>query len=126
MLLNDRAEKPWIMLEQLVFDSETTGETHIVPKHFRHDGASLPAAVVLLPVAGPLLFMRYFGKGVFQGFREGTLHDWMRTPDENGQTPVPAKVAHMVFREALYAAGYPPDLCETYYAAVVAFNSGEP
>lgn len=118
MLLNDRAERPWIMLERLEFESETTGETYVVPKHFRHDGASVPAAIVLLPVVGQALFLRFFGKGIFHGFREGALHDWLRQQDH-----IPAKVAHLVFREALYAANYPPDLCEAYYTAVVAFNS---
>jgi hypothetical protein len=118
MLLNDRAKKPWIQLEKLEFYSETTGETYVVPKHFRHDGASVPAAIVAVPVVGPLLFLRFFGKGVFQGFREGVLHDWLRQ-----QPDIPAKVAHLIFREALYEAGYPSDLCENYYAAVKLFNS---
>jgi hypothetical protein len=118
MLLNDRHKKPWIMLDILEFYSETTGETYIVPKHFRHDGASIPALIVLLPVVGAALFLRFFGSGVFQGFREGALHDWLRQ-----QPDIPAKVAHLILREALYAAGYPPDLCESYYQAVVLFNS---
>lgn len=118
MLLNDRATKPWIMLEHLEFESETTGETYVVPRHFRHDGASIPAAIILLPIIGPLLFLRFFGRGLFLGFREGALHDWLRQ-----QPDILPKVAHLIFREALYAAGYPADLCESYYAAVVAFNS---
>jgi len=118
MLLNDRVFRPWVMLERLEFESVTTGETYVVPKHFRHDGASIPAAITLLPLVGIALFLRFFGEGVFQGFREGALHDWLRQ-----QPDIPAKVAHMVFREALYDAGYPPDLCEAYYAAVALFNS---
>jgi len=123
MLLNDRHRKPWIMLAPLVFDSELTGERYEVPTHFRHDGASIPRLIVLLPLVGTALFLRIFGKGVFMGFREGALHDWLRTPDKDGVYPVRAAVAHRIFREALYAAGYPPDLCEAYYAAVKLFNS---
>ena len=118
MLLNDRAERPFIMLERLEFYSETTGETYVVPKHFRHDGASVWAAVALIPIVGQLLFLRFFGKGVFLGFREGALHDWLRQ-----QPHIQAKVAHLIFREALYAANYQPDLCEAYYEAVKLFNS---
>ncbi len=118
MLLNDREERPFIMLERLEFESEITGETYVVPRHFRHDGASVPAALLLLPVVGTALFLRFFGKGVYQGFREGALHDWLRQQPE-----IPAKIAHLVFREALYAANYPPALCEAYYSAVKLFDS---
>lgn len=119
-LLNDRSMFPWITLEPLQYESELTGETYTVPRHFRTDGASLPAALVALPVMGQGLFLRYFGQGVFQGFKQGVLHDYLR---RGPNPPVPAHLAHRIFREALYAAGYPPDLCETYYAAVVLFNS---
>lgn len=119
-LLNDRSIFPWLTLAPLVYECELTGETYTVPKYFRTDGASLPAALVAVPLLGPALFLRYFGGGVFQGFKQGVLHDWLR---RGPNPPVPAAVAHRIFREALYAAGYPPDLCETYYAAVVAFNS---
>lgn len=118
MLLNDRAERPWIMLERMEFESELTGETYVVPRNFRHDGASIPAMIVLIPVVGAALFLRFFGKGVFLGFREGALHDWLRQ-----QPHIPAHLAHKIFREALRAAGYPEDMVSAYYAAVVAFNS---
>lgn len=116
MLLNDRAVFPWITLEPLVYMSSLTGETYTVPRHFRTDGASIPKALM---VVSPLA-MRYFGEGVWQGFKQGVLHDFLR---RGPNPPVPADVAHAVFREALYEAGYPDDLCESYYAAVVAFNS---
>jgi len=118
MLLNDRAAKPWAMLEKLEFYSEITGETYIVPKHFLTDLASVPKAIVLLPIIGLALFLRFFGSGVWLGAREGALHDWLRQ-----QPDIPAKVAHLIFREALYDAGYPEDLCENYYEAVRRFNS---
>jgi hypothetical protein len=117
-LLNDRTPFPWMTLEPLEYYSELTGETYTVPKYFRTDGASVPAAIVALPLVGPALFLRFFGQGVFQGFKQGVLHDWLRRTNV-----VPAAIAHRILREALYAANYPPDLCENYYAAVVAFNS---
>lgn len=123
-LLNDREQFPWITLAPLEYESELTGETYTVPAYFRTDGASLPAALVAVPVVGQALFLRYFGQGVFQGFKQGVVHDFLRRPDKvTGKTPVVAHVAHKIFREALYEAGYPEDLCETYYSAVVAFNS---
>lgn len=116
-LLNDRAKMPWQLIAPLEYEDPLTGEIYTVPKWFRTDGASLPAALVALPVIGQLLFIRYFGQGVFQGFREGVLHDYLLRSGV-----VPASVAHRVFRTALYEAGYSPDLVETYYAAVVAAN----
>lgn len=122
MLLDDRSEFPWITLEPLEYESELTGEIYTVPAHFRTDGASVPMAVGLLPGIGPALLARFFGQGVWQGFKQGVLHDYLRRK-KDGVTLVPAAVAHRIFREALYEAGYPPDLCETYYNAVVIFNS---
>lgn len=116
-LLNDRAPMPWQLIAPLEYADPLTGETYTVPKWFRTDGASLPAALVALPVIGQLLFLRYFGQGVFQGFREGVLHDYLLRSGI-----VPRRLAHRMFRTALYEAGYPPDLVETYYAAVVAAN----
>lgn len=117
MFLDDRGPFPWITLEYLAYESATTGETYVVPRHFRTDGASLPKALMLL---APPLAIRYFGSGVWKGFKQGVLHDYLR---RGPNPPVSAKVAHMIFREALYEAGYPEDMCEAYYAAVKAFNS---
>jgi hypothetical protein len=115
MLLNDRARYPWITLTPLEYESPLTGETYIVPKNFRTDGASVPKAIIAL---APPLALRYFGQGVWQGFKQGVLHDYLRRVDK-----MPANLAHSIFREAIYDAGYPPDLCENYYAAVRTFNS---
>jgi hypothetical protein len=121
--LDDRSEFPWITVEPLVYECELTGETYTVPKHFRTDGSSIPEAIALIPVVGQALFLRYFGPGgVFHGFKQGVLHDYLRRGDN---PPVPAAHAHRIFRAALYEAGYPPDLCETYYQAVVTFNSND-
>ena len=119
-LLDTRSIFPWITLSELVYECELTGETYVVPRHFRTDGASVPEALAAVPVVGQALFLRYFGQGIFHGFKQGVLHDWLRRGDS---PPVPAYVAHKIFREALYGAGYPEDLIENYYAAVVAFNS---
>lgn len=123
-LLNDREQFPFITLAPLEYESALTGEIYTVPAYFRTDGASLPAALVAVPVVGQALFLRYFGQGVFQGFKQGVLHDWLRRPDKaTGLPPVPAKVAHLIFREALTDSGYPDDLVSTYFAAVKLFNS---
>lgn len=121
MFLDDRNVFPWITLEPLIYESALTGEVYEVPRHFRTDGASIPQALILF---APPLASRYFGQGVWMGFKQGVLHDWLRRTDKaTGKPPVPAAVAHRLFREALYDAWYPPDLCETYYQAVRLFNS---
>lgn len=122
LLLNDREKYPWITLSPLVYESSLTGETYTVPKHFRTDGASIPKAIIAIPIIGQALALRYMGEGIWQGFKQGVLHDYLRRKDKDGNTPVPAYTAHRVFREALYEAGYPVDLCETYYSAVGSFN----
>lgn len=122
MLLNDREQFPWITLSPLVYESPLTGETYEVPKHFRTDGASIPKALIAIPIIGQALALRYFGEGVWQGFKAGVLHDYLRRKRKDGTRPVPANVAHKVFREALYEMGYPADLVENYYKAVTLFN----
>jgi hypothetical protein len=121
--LNDRSVFPWITTEPLVYESALTGGTYTVPRHFRTDGSSIPKALIALPVVGQGLALRFMGKGVWQGFKAGCLHDFLRRPDKAGRLPVPAYLAHRVFREALIDAGYPDDLVSAYYAAVVLFNS---
>ena len=121
MLLNDRGAYPWITLAPLVYESELTGDTYWIPENFMTDGSSVPRALILM---APPLAMRFMGQGVWMGFKSGCLHDFLRRPDKiTGETPVPAAVAHRVFRESLYESGYPPDLCESYYQAVRLFNS---
>ncbi len=86
----------------------------------RTDGASVPRSLILM---APPLAMRFMGQGVWQGFKQGVLHDWLRRPEKaTGKPPVPANVAHLVFREALIEADYPDDLVSAYYAAVKLFN----
>lgn len=120
-LLQDRTEYPWITLAPLVYESPLTGETYWVPENFRTDGSSVPRSLILM---APPLAMRFMGSGVWMGFKQGVLHDWLRRPDKaTGLPPVPAKVAHLVFREALIDAWYPPEVVSAYYAAVRLFNS---
>ena len=116
-LLNDRAEFPWITLEPLVYEAKD-GTIYTVPRHFRTDGATV-SPLLSVPVIGQALALRFFGEGVWQGFREGVLHDYLRRKRPDGTRPVPAAVAHRVFKEALEEAGYPYDLVESYYDAVV-------
>jgi hypothetical protein len=117
MLLNDRHEFPWISLRSLEYEDPVTGELYIVPNNFRTDGASVPKLLLLIPVIGQALALRFWGSGIWLGFREGVLHDYLIR-----YKIVPPRLAHRIFRTALYEAGYPPDLCELYYAAVVAAN----
>ena len=119
-LLNDRNVFPWITTRELAWFDPVTGKTFIVPKYFRTDGASIPMALSLVPIVGAALCMRFFGKGIWQGFKQGVLHDCLR---RGPNPPVPADVAHRIFRDALIEAGYPDDLVENYYAAVASFNS---
>lgn len=120
-MLSDRAQYPWILTAPLVYESEVLGDTVWVPENFLTDGSSVPRALILM---APPLAMRFMGSGVWQGFKQGVLHDWLRRPEKaTGKPPVPAKVAHLVFRESLTEAGYPDDLVSAYYAAVRTFNS---
>lgn len=119
-LLNDRTQFPWILTAPLVYESEVLGDTVWVPEHFLTDGSSVPRSLILM---APPLAMRFMGAGVWQGFKPGVVHDYLRRPGKDGKPPVPAKVAHLVFREALIEMGYPDDLVSSYYAAVVTFNS---
>lgn len=115
MLLNDRHEFPWISLRPLEYEDPITGSIFIVPKHFRTDGSSVPKYVMLLPP----LAMSIFGSGLWMGFREGVLHDYLLRFDI-----VAPSIAHRIFRTALYEAGYPAELCEIYYSAVRLANRG--
>jgi len=123
MLIDDRVQFPWFVLEPQQYECDLTGETYIIERGFRTDGSSVPVAIAAVPLVGAALVMRYFGGGVFKGFREGVLHDRLRRRDKDGNLLVPAHVAHKVFREALYKAKYPPDMVENYYRALVLFNS---
>ncbi len=123
MLIDDRAQFPWYVLESQQYECDLTGETYIVERGFRSDGSSVPIAISAVPIVGAALVSRYFGGGVFKGFREGVLHDRLRRKDKDGNTLVPAHVAHKVFREALYKGGYPEDMIENYYSALMLFSS---
>ncbi len=134
-LLDDRTEFPWLTTKPLAWHDPVLDRTFTVPKYFRTDGASIPIALAALPVLGQALVMRYFGGGIFQGFKEGVLHDMLRRKkavlDDAGNVVghhpaiIPAADAHRIFREALIAGGYPDDLVENYYSAVKTFNSND-
>lgn len=134
LFLDDRSQFPFITTASCSWKDPETGEIHTIPKNFRTDGASLPIALSALPVVGPALVMRYFGHGVFMGFKEGVLHDYLRRRPAiwegdkivgYGEPPVPALVAHEKFNRALTEAGYPDDMIENYVAAVRAFNTND-
>lgn len=124
-LLNQRGTFPWLTLAERRWEDPETGEIHTIPKYFRTDGSSVPEAIIAVPLIGQGLAMRFLENGMWLGFDEGVLHDYLRRPDKITMLPpIPAKMAHIKFRRALYER-YPdmPDLCEYYYSAVVAFNS---
>lgn len=123
MLVSDRHRLPWILTEKLVYESPLTGDEYEIPRHFRTNLVSMPKMLAALPGIGGFAVLKFMGEGVWMGAREAVLHDWLRTRNRSGDLPVPAMVAHRVFREALYGANYAPDMIELYYAAVVNFNS---
>lgn len=124
MLVSDRHRLPWILTEQLIYESPLTGEEYIIPRHFRTNLVSMPKMVAALPGIGSFVVLKFLGQGVWMGAREAVLHDWLRTPDKRWRNlPVPPIVAHRVFREALYTSNYSPEMIELYYQAVVTFNS---
>lgn len=123
MLVSDKHKLPWILTEKLIYDSPLTGEEYEIPRHFRTNLVSMPKIVAALPGIGGYFVYKYLKQGIWLGAREAVLHDWLRTRDRWGNLPVPAKIAHKIFREALYQADYEPEMIETYYQAVVLFNT---
>lgn len=82
----------------------------------------MPKMLAALPGIGGFTVLKFMGEGIWMGAREAVLHDWLRTPNKQGELPVPPMVAHRIFREALYNADYNPEMIELYYQAVVTFN----
>ena len=121
-LLDDRSVFPWITLAPLEYESKD-GTIYTVPRHFRTDFASVPKALMAIPIVGQALAMRFFGNGTWLGVKPAVLHDWARRKRPDGTLPMPAADAHKLFKEALEEAGYPDDLVENYYEAVRRFNS---
>lgn len=122
-LVDEHDEFPWAAAADMRWIDPETGEVHTVRRGFRTDGSSNPKALMAVPLIGQFLAMRHFGNGIWRGFAAGALHDSLRRPDENGNTPVPPAVAHHKFRLALTEDGWPEDMIANYYAAVMKFNS---
>jgi hypothetical protein len=122
-LVDERAEFPWAVIGPMRWMDPETREVHTIPDGFRTDGSSFPKQMMAIPIIGQFLAMRHFGNGIWVGFAAGTLHDCLRRGDENGVPPVPAHVAHWKFKLALQEDGFPYDVVENYYAAVVKYNS---
>lgn len=122
MLISDRHKLPWILTEKLLYESPLTGEIYEIPRHFRTNLVSMPKMLAALPGIGGFTVLKFMGEGIWMGAREAVLHDWLRTPNKQGELPVPPMVAHRIFREALYNADYNPEMIELYYQAVVTFN----
>lgn len=123
-----------MVTRQMSWADPKTGEVHTIPVNFRTDGVSEPIAIALIPIIGQLLTVSHFGYGVFMGFKQGVLHDYLRRRPAiwdgdkivgYGDPPVPALVAHEKFKRALIEAGYPDELVDAYYAAVRAANTND-
>ena len=122
-LVDEHDRYPWAVAEDMRWQDPETGEIHTVKRGFRTDGSSHPKAIMAVPLFGQLLSMRHFGNGMWKGFAAGVLHDSLRSPDEDGNSPIPAQNAHYKFKLALAEDGWPEDVIENFYAAVVRFNS---
>jgi hypothetical protein len=121
-LLNESSEFPWILLEDYSWQDPDTDEVFTAPKHFRTDGASVPIAIAAIPVIGQALVMKMFATGMFKAFKPGVIHDWARR-EKDGTRPMPAADAHLLLKRIMEEQGYPEDIVEAYYKAVVTFNS---
>ena len=121
-LLNESNVFPWILLDDFSWQDPETGEVHTAPKHFRTDGASNRIEIGLIPLIGMPMLMRMFATGMFKAFKPGVIHDAARRK-VNGVRPMPAAEAHLLLKRIMEEQGYPQDLVDSYYAAVVAFNS---
>lgn len=121
-LLNESNVFPWMLLERFRWQDPATGEIYEAPKYFRTDGASIPIEISAVPVIGQALIMRLFATGMFKAFKPGVIHDWARRK-VNGVRPMPAAQAHLLLKNIMTEQGYPQDIIDDYYAAVVKFNS---
>lgn len=120
--LSDSSKFPWITLEPFSYEAKD-GTIYTVPKHFRTDFASIPKALMAVPIIGQALAMRFFGNGTWLGVKSAVLHDWARRKQKDGTRPMPAAKAHRLFKEALEEEGLPEDVVANYFAAVKTFNS---
>lgn len=123
-LLNEDNVFPWLLLEPFTWLDPETGEEYTAPKYFRTDGASVPPAIALVPIVGPALLTRLMATGMFKAFKAGVIHDWARRAI-NGVRPMPAADAHKLLRKIMIEQGYPMDIVEDYYNAVVIANSND-
>jgi len=123
-LLNEDNVFPWILLDDFIWEDPVTGEQHKAKKHFRTDGASNRIELGLIPIIGMPMLMRMFATGMFKAFKPGVIHDAMRRK-VNGVRPMSAAEAHLLLKRIMEEQGYPQDVVDAYYAAVVTFNSDD-
>ena len=122
-LISDRSPFPWMTTQVLSWQRPSTGQVFSTPKYFRTDGASIPFAVACIPVVGPMLLARYFGAGLWLGFREGVLHDAIT----RGPEPmVTMDEGIAIFREALTESGYAQDMIDTYCRGLSIYYKAKP
>lgn len=122
-LISDRSPFPWMTTQSLKWQHPDTGQIFESPKYFRTDGASIPFAVACIPVLGPLLVSQYFGAGLWLGFREGVLHDFIT----KGPVPMVGKhEAVEIFRIALTESGYTAQMIDAYCQGLTLYNRTAP
>lgn len=80
----------WILMADLVYQSDVAGQTFTVPAGFQTDLASVPRLPLVFLLAGD------------SARKASVVHDWLYTTH-----PVPREVADAVLKEASLATGVP-------------------
>jgi len=108
--VEDTAEEgrgTWRLLSPLVYQSDLLGDILTVPVGTTTDFASVPR----VPFAFWFLADR--------GNEAATLHDWLYTPDANGNHPVKDRaIADAILKEACLAQGCPSWVAYSLWAGV--------
>jgi hypothetical protein len=120
--LDERVPRPFMLTQELWWE-HPDGRVFKIPKWFRFNGVSMPIGLAAVPGIGASLIIRFWGDGVFMGFKESALHDYLCTPDSTGRFPVPLSEGNKIFKIALEEANYPEDVVADYFAALSLANS---
>ena len=104
LIVTPRPRGMWQLIEPLVYLADD-GERYIIPRDFECDLASIP------PLAKEFMGPAAVGDVVYGP--AAVLHDWALSQDD-----IPSKVAHKLFKEALYACGASVPLANLMFHAV--------
>lgn len=97
----------WQLLPPLIYESELLNDILIVPTGYITDFASIPRL--------PFAFWLVGGRANIAA----TLHDWLYTPDAQGNHPVSERaMADAILKESAIAQGCPVWVAYTLYAGV--------